>query len=1650
MKERAIQGTAADPGPHDLPEAGRDSCPVPHLGRLLAVVLSLSASLRAHAQEQPIRWSDLSGFAASATTLTKTAPDGWTARGVSVDVLGGGVDGYVEFGIVETNTRKVAGLSQRSIGGSPEEINFGVQTLATGSFEIVENGVIKFTGGALAQSDRFRVSLVGTSVQYRQNGEVVYTSAAAVTSASRFQFAVSAFTHGAVIDNPVAGGGLAEGVVWTGHVKASSSGNTLWKTTTPGVWDAEGISTRAIDSPDGYLEVSASLSPTVAMVGLSNGNSNANHPDIDYALYMSGGTLLVYEGGVSRGSFGTLASTDRLRVSVEGGVVKYRKNGALLYTSTMAPIYPLLVDTSLLAAGSTIQGAVLSGTLVSIGVSRPAFSVGSGLYAESQTVTITGEAGSTIHYTTNGADPTESDPVISSGSSLLMDIDATLKAKAWAPGLLPSGTTAAIYKFGTAATEDVVWTAHVKTASSGNTLWKTTTPGVWDAEAISTRAIDSPDGYLEVSASLSPTVAMVGLSNGNSNANHPDIDYALYMSGGTLLVYEGGVSMGSFGPLAVTDKLRVSVESGVVKYRKNGTLLYTSTVAPVYPLLVDTSLLGAASTIQGAVLSGTLVNVAVSRPVFSVGSGLYSGSQTVTITGEADSTIHYTTNGADPTESDPVITSGSSLLIEVDTTLKAKAWTAGLLSSGTTAAIYKFGTAVSEDVVWTGHVKTASSGNTVWKTTTSAVWDAEGLSTKGINSPDGYLEVSASLSPTVAMVGLSNGNSNAGHPDIDYALYMSGGTLLVYEGGVSRGSFGTVTVTDKLRVSVEGGVVTYRKNGTLLYTSTMAPIYPLLVDTSLLAAASTIQGAVLSGTLVSIGVSRPAFSVGSGLYAESQTVTITGEAGSTIHYTTNGADPTESDPVISSGSSLLMDIDATLKAKAWAPGLLPSGTTAAIYKFGTAATEDVVWTAHVKTASSGNALWKTTTPAVWDAEGISTKAISSPDGYLEVSASLSPTVAMVGLSNGNSNANHPDIDYALYMSSGTLLIYEGGVSRGSFGALTGTDKLRVSVEGGVVKYRKNGTLLYTSRAAPVYPLLVDTSLLAAPSTIQGAVLSGVLVDSRTPAPSFTPPAGTYDTALNVALQAVPGSVIRFTTDGSDPTSSSPIYSTPIPIALNTPTTVKAIATATGYLQSVIGAASYTFAAAPPTFTPAAGPYLGPLLVTATSSTPSATIHYTFNGGDPSSSSPSVPSGGTISIPVSGTLKGIALAPGLATSAMTTGVYELVAAEPLISPNGGSFTAPVEVTLTAGAGASIFYTIDGSTPDETKTQYTGPFTLSASATLKARAFVTGWTPSNVSEAAFEIATDTPFDRRLWVNATNVVLQNAAGEAWAWGGNGSGQLGTGDSEFVLPVRTPTFDEAADLSSWNHTVWLNSAGAAQAIGANDLGQADGVPSGPLSSPVSVAGLPPLKKVRAGWGFTMALAGDGSIWVWGDNSAGQHGLGHLDSAPAPTQVPGLSGMIDIQVSFAGLVALRSDGVVFTWGGEVDPFGPVSSPVQVGSLPAIQSLNQGVGPFTGIDGQGRVWVWGQNQWSVSQPPSLVHQPHGVFRVLRSLRRRPCRRGGDPRLLHQVPERVAALSDRWRLLSRGGSPGDNARRTIHRGSDPGRGFRLRNDLCCDR
>ena len=93
------------------------------------------------------------------------------------------------------------------------------------------------------------------------------------------------------------------------------------------------------------------------------------------------------------------------------------------------------------------------------------------------------------------------------------------------------------------------------------------------------------------------------------------------------------------------------------------------------------------------------------------------------------------------------------------------------------------------------------------------------------------------------------------------------------------------------------------------------------------------------------------------------------------------------------------------------------------------------------------------------------------------------------------------------------------------------------------------------------------------------------------------------------------------------------------------------------------------------------------------------------------------------------------------------------AYPVISPAGGTHTTAVAVSLaTATAGATLYYTADGSIPGEHSQVYGGPFTLGADATVRAIAYKAGFNPSGVASMTYHIDAQPPVITELaWQGA-----------------------------------------------------------------------------------------------------------------------------------------------------------------------------------------------------------------------------------------------------------------------------------------------------------
>jgi hypothetical protein len=230
----------------------------------------------------------------------------------------------------------------------------------------------------------------------------------------------------------------------------------------------------------------------------------------------------------------------------------------LLYTSTVAPTYPLLLDTAIYTTGAQLQNVQ--------------FGAGSCSVSSTATPTLT---------------PTGGAPVATPTATRTATVTATASGGSSAP------------------CGPVTWAHAVNVTATANSIQKTAGGDAWNAGASSSTQLSAGNGGAQIRVDSTVGYRLFGLSNGDPDQNYTTIKYALYpANAGALYVFEAGVNRGQFGTYTTGDLLKVELVSGVVRYYRQAvgsgvwTLLYTSTVAPTYPLLLDTAIYTAGAQLQ--------------------------------------------------------------------------------------------------------------------------------------------------------------------------------------------------------------------------------------------------------------------------------------------------------------------------------------------------------------------------------------------------------------------------------------------------------------------------------------------------------------------------------------------------------------------------------------------------------------------------------------------------------------------------------------------------------------------------------------------------------------------------------------------------------------------------------------------------------------------------------------------------------------------------------------------------------------------------------------------------------------------------------------------------------------------------------------------
>jgi hypothetical protein len=274
-----------------------------------------------------------------------------------------------------------------------------------------------------------------------------------------------------------------------------------------------------------------------------------------------------------------------------------------------------------------------------------------------------------------------------------------------------------------------------------------------------------------------------------------------------------------------------------------------------------------------------------------------------------------------------------------------------------------------------------------------------------------------------------------------------------------------------------------------------------------------------------------------------------------------------------------------------------------------------------------------------------------------------------------------------------------------------------------------------------YRSIVSAALFLVCSAFPFAAV-GVAATPTAQAPTPSPASGTYPGPFTVTLTSpMPKAYFYYTLDGSTPSLASTWYSGPITLSSNK--TIRAVAYSGGYNASAIVSAKYVMAptAPAPTISPAAGTYTTAKTASISCSNKSATIHYTTNGTTPALTSPVYT--GPFTVSATTTISATAVATGLSQSAATVSKVTVTVPAPVFSEPSNNYSSVQTIGISdATAGASIYYTTNGTTPSTSSTLYKGPITVSTSTNFQASAMIPGGAMSAVTKAWFDIELPTP--------------------------------------------------------------------------------------------------------------------------------------------------------------------------------------------------------------------------------------------------------------------------------------------------------------------
>ncbi|MCL2071072.1 MAG: chitobiase/beta-hexosaminidase C-terminal domain-containing protein [Oscillospiraceae bacterium] len=389
--------------------------------------------------------------------------------------------------------------------------------------------------------------------------------------------------------------------------------------------------------------------------------------------------------------------------------------------------------------------------------------------------------------------------------------------------------------------------------------------------------------------------------------------------------------------------------------------------------------------------------------------------------------------------------------------------------------------------------------------------------------------------------------------------------------------------------------------------------------------------------------------------------------------------------------------------------------------------------------------------------------------------------------------------------------------------------------------------------------------------------------------------------------------------------------------------------------------------------PAAGAVERGQSVSLSTATSGAAIYYTTDGSTPTIESELYVQPIIIDNPL--TIRAIGVRGDLKDSPIMTANYTIApVSAPQANPTGGLFQSGESISLsTSTAGASIYYTLDGSTPNKNSTPYTTPIVLNNPGMLKAVAFKEGEPYSAVMAEIFSaFGENSPYvlggfpengqSELTAVHLITVEFNRNITESTEFGKiklmhNDASVTGKklidGKTLYFVPDKELDLDKTYTFTVPANSVtdgdfYSNSEEYTKSFTTLMKKQT-------IINPISIS---------AGNSHSMVIDDNGNLWGWGNNERGQLGDRTTIGRHFPVQISG--EWSKVSANGTRTLAIKSDGTLWVWGYNHYGLGAAGSsslyPVQIGEE-LWTDVSAGSEHTLAIDSESRLWSWGRGDY---------------------------------------------------------------------------------------